>query len=160
MHYTTQGPRTVARICCVFTVCASALYVSAATLTSIADEKSASAALSAMTPGLTATEFAKVPGVIFARALADLPGKNLVVVALVFPPKPQEEPNAPMQCAAHRHPGSTYVYVTKGIMRLGIAGQPVQLVRAGESFYEPPRALHTGRKARVQRSRHRLLQSL
>lgn len=38
----------------------------------------------------SAKEFLKYPGVIFARELADVPGKNLVVVALEFPPKPSE----------------------------------------------------------------------
>ncbi len=43
----------------------------------------------------------------------------------------------------HRHPGSAYVYVIKGAMRLRGAGQPVRLVHAGESFFESPGALHT-----------------
>jgi quercetin dioxygenase-like cupin family protein len=90
---------------------------------------------------LTAKEFAKVPGVIFAHALADVPGKNFVVVALEFPPGSQK-PDSSEQCRGHRHPGSVYVYVTKGTMRLGISGQPVQLVHAGEGFFEPSGALH------------------
>ena len=36
-----------------------------------------------------------------------------------------------------------YVYVTKGAVRFGIEGQPIQLVHAGESFFEPAGALHT-----------------
>ena len=84
-----------------------------------------------------------MPGVIFARALADVPGRSLVVVALEFQPKAREKPVSPGQCLGHRHPGSTYVYVTKGTLRLGISGQSVQLVHAGESFFEPPGALHT-----------------
>ena len=46
-------------------------------------------------------------------------------------------------CADHRHAGSVYVYVTKGSVRLGVGGQPVQIVHAGQSFYEPAGALHT-----------------
>jgi len=92
-----------------------------------------------MTPGLTVQELAKLPGVIFARPLSDVPGKNLVVVALKFGPKDPSRPPAP----AHRHPGSVYVYVTQGVARLGVAGQPVQIVHTGESFFEPPGALHT-----------------
>jgi quercetin dioxygenase-like cupin family protein len=61
---------------------------------------------------------------------------KLVVVRLEFAPGPR-------QFTPHRHPGSVYVYVTKGAMRLGIEGQPVQLVHAGESFFEPMGALHT-----------------
>jgi quercetin dioxygenase-like cupin family protein len=90
-----------------------------------------------------AKELAKQPGVILARELLDVPGKNLVVVALEFPPKSDEKSKSPQQYIGHRHPGSTYVYVIKGSLRLGIEGQPVQLVHSGESFFEPLGALHT-----------------
>jgi quercetin dioxygenase-like cupin family protein len=92
-----------------------------------------------MTPGLSAKELAQLPGVIFARPLSDVPGKNLVVVALKFGPKDPSRPPGP----GHRHPGSVYVYVTQGVARLGVEGQPVQIVHAGESFFETPGALHT-----------------
>ena len=88
-------------------------------------------------------EWKKQRGVIFARELEDVPGKNLVVVALEYPPKPPQQSEPPRQYLGHRHPGSTYVYVLKGTMRLGIEGEPVQVVRAGESFFEPVGALHT-----------------
>jgi quercetin dioxygenase-like cupin family protein len=91
----------------------------------------------------SAKEFLKHPGTIFARELADVPGKNLVVVALEFPPKSPEQSKAPQRYIGHRHPGSVYVYVTKGAVRLGIEGQPVQVVHAGQSFFEPVGALHT-----------------
>jgi quercetin dioxygenase-like cupin family protein len=91
----------------------------------------------------SAKEFLKYPGVIFARELADVPGKNLVVVALEFPPKPSEPSKSPQRYIGHRHPGSVYVHVIKGAVRLGIDGQPVQVVHAGESFFEAVGALHT-----------------
>jgi quercetin dioxygenase-like cupin family protein len=90
-----------------------------------------------------AKELAKQPGVIFARELADVPGKNMVVVKLEFPPHPSNAPKAHPQYIGHHHPGSTYVYVITGVLRLGIDGQPVQVVHAGESFFEPVGALHT-----------------
>jgi len=103
--------------------------------------------LGAVTPAhadaAAAKELARQPGVIFAREMADVPGKNLVVVALEFPPKSPQQSKSPQQYLGHRHPGSTYVYVTKGAMRLGVDGQPVQLVHAGESFFEPVGAIHT-----------------
>ena len=77
------------------------------------------------------------PGEIFSTPLADVPGKHLVVVALELDPKKGQ------QSTPHRHPGSVYVYVTKGVAKLGIEGQPVRIVHAGESFFEPPGALHT-----------------
>lgn len=76
-------------------------------------------------------------GTIFTAPLADVPGKHITVVALTLPPK-GSRPERP-----HRHPGSVYVYVTQGVARLGIEGQPVREVRAGESFFEAPGVLHT-----------------
>jgi quercetin dioxygenase-like cupin family protein len=44
---------------------------------------------------------------------------------------------------AHRHPAGAYVYVMDGSVQFGVGGrEPVQL-NAGDSFYEPPGALHT-----------------
>jgi quercetin dioxygenase-like cupin family protein len=43
----------------------------------------------------------------------------------------------------HRHPAGAYVYVIDGSVMFGVGGRdPVQL-KAGDSFYEPPGALHT-----------------
>jgi quercetin dioxygenase-like cupin family protein len=83
------------------------------------------------------TQAAAAPGVIFSSLLPEIPGKRLVAVALQFDPKSQRH------MLPHRHPGSVYVYVTQGAVKLGIEGQPVQLVHAGESFFEPVGALHT-----------------
>jgi quercetin dioxygenase-like cupin family protein len=73
---------------------------------------------------------------LFRAELPDLPGKQLVVVPLRF--LPANGPKAP----AHQHPGSVFVYVTKGEARLGIAGQAAQLVAAGQGFFEPVGAIH------------------
>ena len=79
------------------------------------------------------------PPELFRTALPDMPGKQLVVVALTIQPKRADQPPSP----GHRHPGSVYVYVTEGTARFGVEGQPVKEVKAGESFFEPPGALHT-----------------
>jgi quercetin dioxygenase-like cupin family protein len=43
----------------------------------------------------------------------------------------------------HRHPAGAYVYVIDGSVLFGVDGdEPVRL-KAGDSFYEPPGALHT-----------------
>ena len=73
---------------------------------------------------------------LLSTELPDVAGKRLVVVPLKLMP-PTGRPNP-----GHRHPGSVYVYVTQGVARLGVAGQPVQVVHAGESFFEAPGALH------------------
>lgn len=79
------------------------------------------------------------PRQIFAAPLADMPGKQLVVVELRWPPRQGGEPASP----GHRHPGSVWVYVTSGTARLGLAGEPVREVKAGDSFFEPVGAIHT-----------------
>jgi quercetin dioxygenase-like cupin family protein len=76
---------------------------------------------------------------LFRSALPDMPGKQLVVVALTIPPRRADQPPS----MGHRHPGSVYVYVTEGTARFGIEGQTVKEVKAGESFFEPPGAVHT-----------------
>ena len=77
------------------------------------------------------------PSVIFSSALKELPGTKLVVVSLKLDPAGQALPHP------HHHPGSVYVYVTQGAARLGLKGQPVQIVHAGESFFEAPGSVHT-----------------
>jgi quercetin dioxygenase-like cupin family protein len=79
------------------------------------------------------------PPELFRAALPDMPGKQLVVVALTIQPRRADQPPS----MGHRHPGSVYVYVTEGTARFGVEGQPVKEVKAGESFFEPPGALHT-----------------
>ena len=79
----------------------------------------------------------KPSNVLFSAPLQDVPGKQLVVVGLEFKPKGQQA------SVPHRHPGSVYVYVTRGTARLAIEGQPIQEVPTGQSFFEPPGALHT-----------------
>jgi len=93
------------------------------------------------TPGLSAEQLARLPGVSYARPLQELPQRTLVVVHLTFPPN--RAASSPQQgCSGHRHPGPASVRVTRGTVRLGLAGLPVQLVRAGQIFYEPANALH------------------
>ena len=43
----------------------------------------------------------------------------------------------------HRHPAGAYVYVMNGSVMFGIDDREPVLLKAGESFYEPPGALHS-----------------
>lgn len=82
------------------------------------------------------------PPVLFETPLPDVPGHNLVVVELNYSPNtapPSTADNHPM---GHRHPGSVLVYVAEGSVRLAIEGQQVEVVHAGDTFFEPPGALH------------------
>jgi quercetin dioxygenase-like cupin family protein len=82
------------------------------------------------------------PPVVFSAPLADAPGKNLVVVELSFAPNPAPPSTHENHRRGHRHPGSVYVYVTQGAVRLGVEGQPVQVVQTGGSFFEAVGAHH------------------
>ncbi|HEU4620462.1 MAG TPA: cupin domain-containing protein, partial [Gammaproteobacteria bacterium] len=113
-----------ARLSRLSLACAAALCVAAATGVARADDKPSG------------------PRVLFQAPLADAPGKNLVVVELNPPPHPEAPSTPEHHRRGHRHPGSVYVYVTQGAVRLGLEGQPVQVVHAGESFFEPVGAHH------------------
>ena len=80
--------------------------------------------------------------VLFSMQLPEMPGMNLTVVELAQPPNPAPPSTAESHRRGHRHPGPVLVYVTHGALRLAIEGEPVQVVRAGETFFEPPRAHH------------------
>lgn len=82
------------------------------------------------------------PKPLFTAPLADAPGKNLVVVELNFAPNPDPPSTAEHHRRGHHHPGSVFVYVTQGAVRLGIEGQPVQVVNSGGVFFEPVGAHH------------------
>ena len=82
------------------------------------------------------------PKTLFSAPLADAPGKSLVVVELNYAPNPAPASTAEHHGRGHHHPGSVYVYVTQGAVRLGVEGQPVQVVKTGESFFETVGAHH------------------
>jgi quercetin dioxygenase-like cupin family protein len=142
MHNTTRWPHAAARISCCLSACTAALCVTAAVPAGAAEPKPAATRASAMTAGWTVEQLAKSRGVLFAHELQDVPGKDLVVVKLVFPPNAPDR-SRPARCTAHTHPGSVWVYVTQGTARLGIAGGPVRVIHTGESFYEHKGAVHT-----------------
>jgi quercetin dioxygenase-like cupin family protein len=83
-----------------------------------------------------------LPPTLFSAPLADAPGKNLVVVELSYAPNSAPASTPEQHRRGHRHPGSVYVYVTQGAVRLGVEGQPPRIVKAGESFFEPVGAHH------------------
>ena len=43
----------------------------------------------------------------------------------------------------HRHPAGAYVYVIDGSVEFGIDDREPVVLNAGDSFYEPPGALHS-----------------
>lgn len=142
MNNTGPHARPIARISALLAACAASFYLAHAAPASAAAQKSPPAHVTAMTRGWTVGEITQAPGVMFAHELKDVPGKDLVVVHLEFPPHAPQASKA-ARCTWHRHPGSVWVYVTSGAARLGVKGQPARVVHTGESFYERKGAIHT-----------------
>ncbi|HEY7247978.1 MAG TPA: cupin domain-containing protein [Xanthobacteraceae bacterium] len=71
---------------------------------------------------------------ISSEALPNVPGKRLTVVRVTYAPGGYTP--------SHRHAGSVMAFVTAGTIRSQLAGGPVQTFKPGESFFEPPGAIH------------------
>ena len=73
---------------------------------------------------------------IVAQPLADVPGREVRMSLIERPPGFASPP--------HRHPGHhTFGYVLEGTYEFAIdRGQP-RLLKAGDTFYEPPTAVHS-----------------
>ena len=72
---------------------------------------------------------------LFNRVMDDVLGRRLTVRLT------ERDPGN--GSAAHRHPGShTVGYILEGSYEVKINDDPVQTLKSGEVFYEPPNALH------------------
>jgi quercetin dioxygenase-like cupin family protein len=73
---------------------------------------------------------------LLVQALGDLPGREVRITLLDRAPGTSSP--------RHRHPGHhTFGYVIEGTYEFVIDGQPARILNAGETFYEPPTALHS-----------------
>ena len=73
---------------------------------------------------------------LLVQRLADLPGREVRITLLDRAPGSSSPP--------HRHPGHhTFGYVVEGTYEFAIDGQPGRILKAGETFYEPPTAVHS-----------------
>ncbi len=72
--------------------------------------------------------------VIGSYALPDVPGKRVTVVRVAYGPGGSTPP--------HRHGGSVTAYITKGQVRSQLKGGPIETFEVGQSFFEPPGAMH------------------
>ncbi len=68
------------------------------------------------------------------QKLSDMPGKSLTLVLVDYPP------NA--YTPRHRHPGTVSAFVVKGVLRSQLSGGSVGTYKAGETWFEPPGAIH------------------
>jgi quercetin dioxygenase-like cupin family protein len=119
-------PNGIPKLARVLLACAASLVITATTSVTAQESEPARSA----------------PRELFSTPLPDVPGNHLEVVELAYPPNPGPPSTPENSSQGHHHPGSVYVYVTQGAIRIGVEGQPVAVVKAGESFFEPPRAHH------------------
>jgi quercetin dioxygenase-like cupin family protein len=71
----------------------------------------------------------------FVTELADLPGKEGMMLTVEFPPGHVAE--------AHRHESHTFVYVLEGEVEMQVAGGELKRLKPGEVFYENPNDIHS-----------------
>jgi quercetin dioxygenase-like cupin family protein len=66
--------------------------------------------------------------------LANLPGHSITTAIVEFPP------NA--YTPRHRHPGAVTAFVISGTLRSQLEGGPVSTFTKGQTWFEPPGAIH------------------
>lgn len=71
---------------------------------------------------------------LLTQALADLPTKEVAMLTVEYLPGGASRP--------HRHDAHVFVYVLEGTLRMQLAGGVVQILRAGQVFYEAPGDVH------------------
>jgi quercetin dioxygenase-like cupin family protein len=75
-----------------------------------------------------------------AKELADIPGKEALVLTVEFPPGGADP--------VHRHDAHGFIYVLEGEIEMAVNGDKPVTLRTGDTFYEGPRDIHTvGRNA-------------
>jgi quercetin dioxygenase-like cupin family protein len=71
---------------------------------------------------------------LMRRDLADLPGKEALLLTVEYPPGGASPP--------HRHDADVFVYVLEGEVLMQVAGQPPRTLAHGGTFYEGPQDVH------------------
>jgi len=77
---------------------------------------------------------------LMTKKLADYPGKEALMVTVVYPPGSVDP--------VHRHNAHAFVYVLEGSIVMGVRGGKTVTLTPGQTFYEGPTDVHTiGRNA-------------
>ena len=86
-------------------------------------------------PALAAEAPAAKVSPLMAQVLANAPGQTLTAVTVNYPPGGKS--------AAHRHPGSVFVYVVSGKVRSQVSTNgPEKIYSPGDTFFEPQGSTH------------------
>ncbi|VXC78834.1 Cupin [Burkholderia sp. 8Y] len=87
---------------------------------------------------LAAPETAVTP--LMEKPLADYPGKEALMVTVVYPPGGADP--------VHAHHAHGFIYVLEGSIVMGVNGGKTVTLGPGQTFYEGPNDIHTvGRNA-------------
>jgi len=81
-----------------------------------------------------ATKPQTIVAALLTQPLADLPGKEVVMMTVEYLPGGSSLP--------HRHDAHVFVYVLEGEFRTQIAGHEPVTLKAGQVFYESPQDIH------------------
>ena len=94
--------------------------------------------LSALGGRLIAQEAVVMP--LMTKELADLPGKEALMITVEYPPNSKD--------AVHRHNAHAFVYVLEGSIVMQVKGGKQVTLTPGQTFYEGPGDVHVvGRNA-------------
>jgi quercetin dioxygenase-like cupin family protein len=81
---------------------------------------------------------------LMKKELADIPGKEALMITVVYPPGTSD--------AVHRHNAHAFVYVLEGSVVMQLKGGKEVTVTSGQTFYEGPDDIHlVGRSASSSR---------
>src|SRR5258706_16228881 len=77
---------------------------------------------------------------LFSKDLADFPGKEGLMITVVYPPGASDP--------IHRHNAHAFVYVLEGTVVMQVKGGKEMTLTPGQTFYEGPNDIHVvGRNA-------------
>jgi quercetin dioxygenase-like cupin family protein len=77
---------------------------------------------------------------LMTKALADMPGKEALMISVEYPPGSKD--------AVHRHNAHAFVYVLEGSVVMQVKGGKKVTLTPGQTFYEGPDDVHVvGRNA-------------
>jgi quercetin dioxygenase-like cupin family protein len=106
-------------------------------------KKSVLIALTAVSPVVAAFAEpapAAVVTPLMSKALADIAGKEVLLLDVVYPPASADP--------VHRHDAHGFIYVLEGSIVMQVRGGKEVTLTAGQTFYEGPDDIHTvGRNA-------------
>jgi len=96
--------------------------------------------LAAGTAPAAATPPTAIVKELMTKALADYPGKEALMLTVVYPPGSADP--------VHRHNAHAFVYVLEGSIVMAVRGGKTVTLTPGQTFYEGPTDVHTvGRNA-------------